>query len=1501
MKTIIINYIPNKTRFMACLFFFLVVQISKAGIFPLRINDVSGVDSNWPMVASLPFAEGELRDVSQVRITDGVKEIPSQVDVAATWRDGSIRWALAGFTAPPVKDYTVEFGIGIKRAPYPNPLKVIRKPDGGMDIDTGSAVYHFEGNKLLPEKAWLLNGLSRTSILEKSGDGAYIVDNSGRTARVAGDDSEVKNEVIKEGSGRVVLKRSGWYLTDTGEKIARAESWFYFSAGVPYVKITHSLILTEDTNRLWIKDYGLEFKTPVSPRDVYRASGETGSENIKKIEASGREIFMLQDQFPHFAERDSRGVIGSCEKGHEMVMEEFEKAGDWAYADYGSFGMTIVMPWLAERFPKEISFGTMSGRAVLWSGRSKRDLDFRSTALARDYWKSWAVKGRGTPGLEKLSRIPNNAQGTSHTHDIWLLPSTGGNGLPETEKRAARAASRVPLAMASTERICATEAMGFPMYHKDTERFPVEEAFISDSWDRFTLPQRIFPMTGFINWGHCPYLSYHLVEGRWYASFVAYGNMNGYNVRRNVWHLYARSGERRYFEFGHAFNRILGDFGIAHWEASGKPIGSFTRTVPPIHFLPYYWGNTHLKYEMGNSSSDIGNWLMEYYLTGNEQARELTVTAGESIKRLWNLQEALDWEKTLSFLALRALSILYMREWDPDFLRMASELAHSLIKLEEQTGVNPDYMSYRDAMYKDQRHTIDLYFYYSATGDELGKKAFLKILDHRYRYNRNEKAISYQNSSAFAYAIAYMMTGNAGFRRIAQETMNDSLAGFSSTLAETLEKMDKDPGKWVTFPRLNNPVQTHPFLGMPTVLRMIADEGFLKGGFPVLVKSNDMTRADILFEHVRGKETVIDIYYSTKDRGKVSPTVFPYPLPARKTPLGGIKTELEERIPSMVSETLNRPVTDTWYYSARVSMPADFKPGLYTASLESDDPYTVMDTTASRIALYCPDGFWSATSSGSSELGKNKPFFFRVPEKLERLDLFLGSPHQVCGPDGKVIVEFHERNTGRLSVPVENRYGFWSISVPANHPSSFVRLLNIEPVVSYATPETLPDETGKKTLPEMTDPPQPPAGMEFVSGISGKALRLAGNKTVSFPRGKEMGDKSYSYFPGLQGTIEFWYRPDWATQDIVLGAKDSFKTRTLLEGPHIHLGYRYGVRMGRSLYFSDIIMELLGTFPGAEPFRSFLQAKSLIGREEHHLFKAGRWNHIACTWAYQPAEKTLPDNPVLGDLKWPSRWRFFGPLDREDPVLPEEVLNSYPETIEINGKRFEAKEVSVFNTRYDFPGMLQHEPTGKTVYVFIKINSPKDQEVTLGMGADWWMQAWINGKPIHDTTATSNKHYPFSIWNHMVNTKLKKGDNILAVRFIRGGGSLLALGGPRELRTPDMSTLKWAFTIFVNGVKLDSYRNPQRDRFLRSPGDKLHPWQSKCEVFTLASENRNITIGPLDGTIDMLRISDNVRYLENFEPARTTPTFDGNTRALFHFDGDMKGISAFSKEPPEAR
>jgi hypothetical protein len=1503
----------KKSYWVIVVFFFLLGNISRANEFGLKINDISNLNSSWPLVASISFPKGELKDISAVRIMSGDTEIPSQVDISATWMDGTVRWALAGFTSSPQGNYRVEYGQEVKRRDYPNPLKVTEQANGGFTVNTGVAEYRFEKDKLLPEEGWLTSGGERIQILSNSGLGAYLVTNSGIEARVAGESAEVTNSVLKDGPNRFVIKRSGWYVTQSGVKVARADVWFYFSAGVPYIKITHSLILTEDTNKIWVKDYGLEFKTPTSPDNVYCATGAIGKEIVRKVSAKDSEIYMLQDQYPHFIERDSKAVIGSFSNRKNTTLEEMKVAGDWAFGEYNNFGITLVMPWLAERFPKEISFGARGARAVLWSNRSGRELDFRSETLAKEYWQGWADQGRGSPGKARLAKIPSNAQGSAGTHDIWFLPLKG-NYQEAVVKKVAVAAARTPLVIADPEWLCETEALGVPMYHKDITKFPNEELYISDCWDRLLLPNVLFPMNGYINWGHSPYIGYFNRGGQWISSFTSYGNMNCYFLQRHAWYLFARSGERKYFNYAHRYNRITGDYALIHWDAPDKPKGMFTWQKAPIKSLPHYWGNTYKMYDM--MPNDIGHWPLEYYLTGDERSKDITMLIGDTFKKKWSLKDATNIRDTHSFLTIRKFVVLYMLTGDEFFAKKSKELADIFIDIKEQTGVAKKYSDYGCTMYKDQRHVVDLYMYYTETGDELGKQAFLKLLNHRYFYNRNPHAQTYQSIAAFAYPIAYQLTGDENYLKVAAQTLRSGFGSSFRTLEEQIKTMPADPGKWRTMPNYGIASHSHPFLAVPAALKFLKDKGWQGENWPVLVKGAQANNAKILFEHKKGRETIFNIHVVTSPGGKINTELFSYPSLQPKL-LTGFKTEFEQRIlvPRILSAKAVRPMyrddEAEFQYRVKVTVPTTIDEGLYLLSFGGNESFTVLDSTSEKVALYCPEGYWTATEvegdgwavTGQMEagrLGENAPFYFRVPEGLETLEIFVNRPQIIKAPDGTVVVRGENKNTGKLSIPVRGRNGIWSthkISAAGTDGANLVytQLLNIEPVVAFGSPDRLSEQvTGIPTQKvSVVSTSKSKNDLEFVEGIDGKGLRLSDKKSVSFPAGQELSMGGYSFFPGLQGTVEFWYKPDWSIQDIILGRGDSFRVKSFLTGPHAHLGYRYGIRFRDKFFYSDVILELLGELSKEKLDPRFIHRKSMAGKEERYIFKKGEWNHIAYTWAFAEPEKVSSVEKIEGNLTWPVVWRIFGPVDKNDPILPKEVLNSYPEEIVVAGKTFKKNDKVVRQTRYDFPGILKGEFQEKTAYIFLNLKSPRAQKVTLGMGADWWMQAWVNGELVLDTTETSNVHYPFSIWNHTVNVDLKKGDNILAVRYIRSKTSLLALGGPKELRTPASGDVQWEFSIFVNGKCMNEYRNRLQVRFLRQPKDK--------ETLKPSTKRKDVVLGPFDGTMDTLRISDIVRYNSDFVPSKKTPELDENTRALFLFNGNLKGVSAQTEGALEAK
>ena len=165
---------------------------------------------------------------------------------------------------------------------------------------------------------------------------------------------------------------------------------------------------------------------------------------------------------------------------------------------------------------------------------------------------------------------------------------------------------------------------------------------------------------------------------------------------------------------------------------------------------------------------------------------------------------------------------------------------------------------------------------------------------------------------------------------------------------------------------------------------------------------------------------------------------------------------------------------------------------------------------------------------------------------------------------------------------------------------------------------------------------------------------------------------------------------------------------------------------------------------------------------------------------------------VQGDVAFPDQWIVFGPLERDDAVLPESVLGKVPETISVDGKTITPTTVEPMNHQFNLTSLLGEPPKARdrVAYIFLPIASEREQTVTLGMGADYLLQAWVNGKEVLDTTDAGNLSFPPAITDYRVDVDLKKGRNVLAVRFISGkASSLVAIGGPRALRDGNFKSI----------------------------------------------------------------------------------------------------------------
>ena len=161
-----------------------------------------------------------------------------------------------------------------------------------------------------------------------------------------------------------------------------------------------------------------------------------------------------------------------------------------------------------------------------------------------------------------------------------------------------------------------------------------------------------------------------------------------------------------------------------------------------------------------------------------------------------------------------------------------------------------------------------------------------------------------------------------------------------------------------------------------------------------------------------------------------------------------------------------------------------------------------------------------------------------------------------------------------------------------------------------------------------------------------------------------------------------------------------------------------------------------------------------------------------------------------GSEPFPTRWTLFGEVDANyAPTVAE--LTSVPETL----AGVKGKQVILKDNTLDF-AQIMGRGRDKCGWAYATLVSQCDCEYTIGAGADWWMTYYLNGEPLIDTFPKGNKDDKVDFTNYVVNAHLKKGTNIIAVKFVAGNASSnLKVGGPEHfnniVKRIKLSKIEW--------------------------------------------------------------------------------------------------------------
>jgi len=154
--------------------------------------------------------------------------------------------------------------------------------------------------------------------------------------------------------------------------------------------------------------------------------------------------------------------------------------------------------------------------------------------------------------------------------------------------------------------------------------------------------------------------------------------------------------------------------------------------------------------------------------------------------------------------------------------------------------------------------------------------------------------------------------------------------------------------------------------------------------------------------------------------------------------------------------------------------------------------------------------------------------------------------------------------------------------------------------------------------------------------------------------------------------------------------------------------------------------------------------------------------------------------PRLVHVPWPREWSAYGTVCANPPVRrgappppalpPAEVLASLPAHLEDGGERLERHAI-----RADGDGFINLAATfgpprdHRIAWLLAERDSPRDEELDLHIGGDWWMQVLVDGAPVFDRLASGNGS-PVREVAWRVPVRLARGRHVIAARVRSGNG-----------------------------------------------------------------------------------------------------------------------------------
>jgi len=478
----------------------------KRATMPLRVeNPYDFAVEGSPVTSGVPFAEGELGDVSHLRLLspDGAAA-PFQGKATGRWRDGSIKWVLLSFLADvpagETAEYTLEYGTAVGPQEFQTPLTAKRTGER-LTVNTGPLRVEFDGERSGFPVRVALNGR------EALGDSieACVRDAEGRCYTSGGHVEAIRIE--EDGPVRTVIHTRGHHTSQDGDPFFAYEARVIFYAGAPFFRIYYAW--GNDREELFSHFKSVTFRVPFGEAAAPRWAVGLGGGKRMTGEGDVALRQLRHDEFEVSAEPPSDASL--------------RRADGWVDAKFGETGLALALRDFWQLYPRSLAVSDGGIDVGVSADFPDGYYDKAELKDAVNYY--FYLQG----GTYKIRR------GVRKWHEMMLFFHEGEPG-GEAQVQAARVFEAPLIAVVSPQRYSATRVFGsfVPAVPGKTDWY---DASCDVSYDLHMRRREEESWYGMMNFGD------KLGEPRYNITWLnqEYDHQHGFALQ------FARTGDRRWY------------------------------------------------------------------------------------------------------------------------------------------------------------------------------------------------------------------------------------------------------------------------------------------------------------------------------------------------------------------------------------------------------------------------------------------------------------------------------------------------------------------------------------------------------------------------------------------------------------------------------------------------------------------------------------------------------------------------------------------------------------------------------------------------------------------------------------------------------------------------------------------------------------------------------------------------------------------------------------------